>query len=175
MQGIRVRQDRQSARELSHERRIMPLRYFAVRGWRGPRAVIVIGGACQLSAGILAEKRRAHKTMIRRNSGEKGVRRGSGEPYRHSDFWIAPCAHMRCRCSHCVSEPAIARHPAALWPIVVIVPTMETTVVGSRTLSRGAILCCIRVLVQEKSIARARSGQHGPQLLDFSHILRLTN
>jgi hypothetical protein len=39
---------------------------------------------------------------------------------------------MRCRSPDCVSEPAIARHPAALWPIVVIVPTLETTVVGAR-------------------------------------------
>ena len=106
------------------------------------------------------DRRGAHKTMIRirRNNGGKNVRRGSDEPYRHSDFRIAPCAHVSCRSPHCGSEPLISRHPAALCPIVVIVPTMETTVVGSRTLRRGAILCCIRVLLQEKSIARARSG-----------------
>ncbi len=56
-QGSRVGQDRQSARELSYERRIMPLRYCAMKGWRGPRAVIFIGGVGQLSTGILAERR----------------------------------------------------------------------------------------------------------------------
>jgi hypothetical protein len=53
----------------------MPLRYVAGRGWRGPRAVIVIGGVGQLSAGILAERRREHKTMLRRGRRKKGVRR----------------------------------------------------------------------------------------------------
>ena len=112
--------------------------------------------------------------MIRRNNGGKSVRRGSGEPYRHSDFRIAPCAHMRCRSPHCVSELGISRHYTTLFSIVAVVPTMETTVVGSRTLCRRAILCCIRVLLHKKRMIRARRVEHGPQLLDFSHILRLT-
>ena len=63
MQGMRDRQNRQRDRqnrqracELSYERRVMPLRYCAMRGWHGPHAVIVIGGFGQLSAEILAER-----------------------------------------------------------------------------------------------------------------------
>ena len=32
----------------------------------------------------------------------------------------------------------------------------------------------MRMLLQKKRVCVARCGQHGPQLLDFSHILRLT-
>ena len=132
-QGIRNRQDRQRACELSYERRVMPLRYCAMRGWQGPHAVIFIGGFIQLSAEILAERGGAHKTLMRRSNRNKNVRRGSGEPYRHSDLRIAPCANMSCRSLHCRSELGIARHTAALWSIVTVVPAMKTTVMRSRT------------------------------------------
>jgi hypothetical protein len=103
----------------------MPLRYVAGRGWRGPRAVIVIGDVGQLSARILAEIRREHRKVFRRGRRKRGVRRGSGVPYRHSYFGVSPCAHMRylsqpswrpctwghmpshgtqCRCGHCSSH-----------------------------------------------------------------------
>jgi hypothetical protein len=152
----------------------MPLRFCAGRGWRGPRAIIFIGGVGQLSAGILAERRRAHETMFRRRRRKKGVRRGSGVPYRHSHFGVPPCANVRCCSPHGVGVSAVSRHHAALCAVVIIVPSMETTVVGARTLNRRAILPRIRVLLQRKHVSSARRGQHGPQLLDFSHILRLT-
>ena len=103
MQGIRDRQDRQRACELSYERRVMPLRYCAMRGWQGPHAVIFIGGFGQLSAEILAERGGAHKTLIRRINRDKNVRRGSGEPYRRTDFRIAPL------CPHALSQPSLRR------------------------------------------------------------------
>ena len=114
MQGIRDRKDRQRACELSYERRVMPLRYWAMRGWQGPHAVIFIGGHGQLSAEILAERGGARKTMIRRSNRNKNVRRGSGEPDRRTDFRVAPCALMRCCSLHCGGELGIARHAAAL-------------------------------------------------------------
>ena len=115
-----------------------------------------------------------NRTMFRRGRRKKGVRRGSSVPYRHSHFGVSLCANVRCRSPHGVGVSAVSRHHAALCAVVVIVPAMDTTVVRARTLSRRAILCCIRVLLQRKSVGSARRGQHGPQLLDFSHILRLT-
>ncbi len=32
---------------------------------------------------------------------------------------------MRCRSPHCVSEPAISRHPAALCAMMIVVPCVE--------------------------------------------------
>ena len=108
MQGIRDRKDRQRACELSYERRILPLRYCAMRGWQGPHAVIVIGGFGQLSAEILAERGGAHKTLMRRSNRNKNVRRGSGEPYRHPHFGVPPCANMRGCSPHVVRVPAVS-------------------------------------------------------------------
>ncbi len=102
------------------------------------------------------------------------MRRGSGVPYRHSHFGVPPCANVRCCSPHGVGVSAVSRHHAALCAVVIIVPFMDTTVVGARTLNRRAILPRIRVLLQQKHVSSARRGQHRPQLLDFSHILRLT-
>ena len=113
MQGILNRQDRQRACELSYERRVMPLRYCARRGWQGPHTFIFIGGF-GLNAEILAERGGAHKTRIRRSKRGKNVRRGSGEPDRRTDFRVAPCALMRCCSLHCGGEHGIARQAAAL-------------------------------------------------------------
>jgi hypothetical protein len=110
--------------------------------------------------------------MFRRGRRKKGVRRWSGVPYRHSHFGISPCANVRCRSPHGVGVSAVSCHHVALCAVVVIVPAMETTVVRARSLSRRVILCRIRVLLQRKRVGSARRGHHGPQLLDFSHILR---
>jgi hypothetical protein len=153
----------------------MPLTYVAGRSWRGPRAVIVIGGVGQLSAGILAERRRAHKTMFRRSNREKGVRRGSGEPHRHSHFGVSPCAHMRCRSPHGVIQCICGLSPSR----GTLCRCGHCSSHGDHSSESEDVepkthLCHIRVLLQQKCVGSARHGQHGPQLLDFSHIFRLT-
>jgi hypothetical protein len=107
----------------------MLLRYVAGRSWRGPHAVIVIGGVGQHSAGILAERGRAQKTMFRGGRRKKGVGRGSGVPYRHSHFGVSPCAHMRCSGPYGDCVPSVSRHHTALCAVVVIIPAMKATVV----------------------------------------------
>jgi hypothetical protein len=136
--------------------------------------MIVIGGVGQLSTVIPAWGRMADKTIVSRGNRKKGVRRGSGVPYRHAHFGVSPCAHMRCGGLHDVCVPRVSRYLTAFSAIVVVVPAMKSTVMGTRTRSRRAILCRIRVLLQEKSVGSALCADEGPQLLDFSHIFRLT-
>jgi hypothetical protein len=141
----------------------MPLRYVAGRGWRGPRAV------------ILAEKRRAHKTMFRRSNRGKSVRRGSGEPYRRSYFGVSPCAHI-----HALSQPAWRQCTCGLVPSRGILCRCDhcsshedhsSEIEGVEPKSH---LCRIPALLHQKRVGSARRGQHGPELLDFSHIFCLT-
>jgi hypothetical protein len=53
-----------------------------------------------------------------------------------------PRAHMFCCSAHGRRESLVAGHSATLDAIVVVVPTMQAAVVGTRTKFRGAILLC---------------------------------
>jgi hypothetical protein len=153
----------------------MPLRYVAGRGWRGPRTVIVIGGVGQLSAGILAERRRAHKTMFRRSNREKGVRRGSGEPYRHS----TANAFSLQQHAYAAQNGSSAQRPRSHlhgWNNdhngtecrVMARDRRYTDAMRAATTHVGMVRSC---WISATHVARR--GQHGPQLLDFNHIFRL--
>ena len=87
---------------------------------------------------------------------------GSKKAYRHPYFWVPSRAHVCGGRPHCIREALVPGHSATLWPIVVVVPTVEAAVMGSRTIRRRVVLQCIRMLLHEKCVGSVRGRYQGP-------------
>jgi hypothetical protein len=80
---------------------------------------------------------------------------------------------MCCCSAHGRRESLVAGHSATLGAIVVVVPTMQAAVVGTRTKFRGAILLCSVHMLHGKSMLGVADVQSGLEAVDRSQIFRL--
>ena len=105
------------------------------------------------------------------------MRGGSNKAYRHPYLGVPSRAHVCGGRLHCVRETLVAGHCATRCPIVVIVPSVKTAVMRSRTIRRWGVLQCIRMLLlllHKKCVCSVGGRYQSPQLLDLGHICRLT-
>ena len=105
------------------------------------------------------------------------MRGGSKKAYRHPYLGVPSRAHVCGGRLHCVCETLVTGHCTTRCPVVVVVPSVKTAVVRSRTKRRRGVLHCIRVLLlllHEKCSSIVGGRNQGPQLLDLGHICRLT-
>ena len=81
---------------------------------------------------------------------------------------------MCCCSAHGRRVSLVAGHSAALGAIVVVVPTMHSTIMRARTRSRGAILLCSIHVLHRKCILCVADVQPSLEAFDLGQIPRLT-
>ncbi len=107
--------------------------------------------------------------------GEAAKREGRTKPTGTPTLGLLPVPTcVACRRTHGRSESLVAGHSATLDAVVVIVPPMQSAVVGTRTIFRVAILLCSMHMLHGKNMLRVADVQPGLEAVDRGQIFRLT-
>ncbi len=107
-------------------------------------------------------------------NGEAAKRGGQTKPTGTPTLGLPPRAHMCCCSAHGRRESLVAGHSATLGAIVVVVPTIQAAVLGTRTRFRGAILLCNIHVLHGKCMLGVADVQSGLEAVDRGQIFRLT-
>ena len=119
------------------------------------------------------KSRKAKSDKSEQAKREKQQRGRDGQSLPEPNLGVTPRAHMCCCSAHGRRESLVAGHSATLGAIVVVVPTMQAAVVGTRTQFRGAILLCSIHMLHGKSMLGVADVQSGLEAVDCSQIFRL--